>query len=44
MGKACIRVKRLEDVPLEVLGEMIASVPVERFLATYERSRAGRTS
>lgn len=35
MGKSCIRFKRLEDVPLEVLGEAIRRVPVADHLATY---------
>lgn len=36
MGKGCVRVKKLEDVPLEVLGEAIARVPVKEFIAHYE--------
>ena len=36
MGKSCVRFKKLEDVPLEVLGESIARVPVERFIEQYE--------
>lgn len=36
MGKSCVRFKSLDDVPLDVLGETIANVPVERFIASYE--------
>lgn len=36
MGKGCIRVKRLEDVPLEVLGDCIRRMPVKTFLERYE--------
>lgn len=36
MGKACVRFKRLEDVPLEVVGEAIRRVPVEETIAHYE--------
>jgi hypothetical protein len=36
MGKACIRVKKLEDVPLEVVGQAVKRVPVRAFLAHYE--------
>ncbi len=36
MGKACIRFKRLEDIPLEVIGESIARVPVDSYVARYE--------
>lgn len=36
MGKACIRFKKLEDVPLDVVGEAIRRVPVKVFLEHYE--------
>lgn len=40
MGKACVRFKRLEDVPLEVVGELIRRVPMRDYIAMYERERA----
>lgn len=43
MGKGCVRFKRLEDVPLEVVGEAIRSVPVEKFIAIYEQNIRGAT-
>ncbi len=39
MGKSCVRVKKLEDVPLEVVGEAIARMSCERFIEQYEKSR-----
>ncbi|MEE2828892.1 MAG: DUF1801 domain-containing protein [Myxococcota bacterium] len=36
MGASCVRFTKLEDVPLEVIGEAIASLPVADFLETYE--------
>lgn len=39
MGKCCIRFKRLEDVPLDVLGEAIARVSAKKHIAVYEASR-----
>jgi Domain of unknown function (DU1801) len=39
MGKSCIRFKRLEDLPLEIVGQAIASTSVEDFIALYESSR-----
>lgn len=39
MGKSCVRFKNLEDLPLDVVGEAIARVPPEDFIASYERSR-----
>lgn len=41
MGKCCVRFKRLDDLPLEVIGEAIARTPPEKVIATYEASRAG---
>lgn len=37
MGKSCIRFKRLEDIPLDVIGDSIRRVPVKKYLAWYEQ-------
>lgn len=39
MGKCCVRFKKLEDLPLDAIGELIARTPPERMIATYEASR-----
>jgi len=39
MGKSCVRFKRLEDLPLDVIAEAIAKTPVDRFIELYEESR-----
>ena len=36
MGKSCIRFKRLEDLPLDVIGEAIARVPVAEYIRQVE--------
>lgn len=36
MGKACIRFKKLEDVPLDVVGEAIKRVPAKTYIEHYE--------
>jgi len=36
MGKSCVRVKKIEDVPLEVIGQAIKRVPVRKFIEHYE--------
>lgn len=36
MGKACVRFRTLEDVPLEVIGEAIRRVPVQTYIEHYE--------
>jgi hypothetical protein len=39
MGKACIRFRALDDLPLEPIGEIIASTPPDALIAVYEKSR-----
>ena len=39
MGKSCVRFKRLDDLPLDVIGEAIARTSVDDFLASYEAAR-----
>lgn len=39
MGKACVRFKRLDDLPLPAIGRLIAAMPVDDFVAACERSR-----
>lgn len=40
MGKACVRFKKLDDLPLEVVGRQIARWPVDRFVERYEALKA----
>jgi len=40
MGKGCVRFKKLEDVPLDVVGEAIKRVPASKFIARYEATLA----
>ena len=42
MGKCCIRFKKLEDVPLAVVGRLIARVPIRKYIARVEQSLASR--
>lgn len=42
MGKSCVRFQRLEQVPLDVVGEVIARVPPALFIERYEAARSGR--
>ena len=39
IGKSCVHFKTLDDLPLDVIGETIASMPMEEYIALYERSR-----
>ena len=38
-GKGCIRFKKIEDLPLEAVGETFALVPVADYVAEYEAAR-----
>ena len=40
MGKSCVRFKTLDALPLDVIGEAIAKVPVAKYVAAYHASRA----
>lgn len=40
MGKSCVRFKRLEQVPLDVVGETMAKIPPATFIERYEAARA----
>lgn len=39
MGKSCVRFKKLEDLPLDLIGETIAMTSVDDFISVYEKSR-----
>ena len=41
MGKSCIRFRTLDDLPLPVIAEMVASTSVKEFISIYEKSRPG---
>jgi len=40
MGKSCIRLRRLAEVPLELVTRLFKRVTAERFIASYEGARA----
>ena len=40
MGAGCVRFKRLEDVPLEVVGQLVASLPVDVYIRRIETTFA----
>jgi hypothetical protein len=35
-GRACIRFKKLDDVPLSIVGQAIKRIPVKKYIAHYE--------
>jgi len=40
MGKSCLRFRDLSGIDLDAIGDIVASVPPERYIAMYEASRA----
>jgi hypothetical protein len=42
MGKSCVRFRRLEDVPLDVVAAAIERVTVDGLIGLYEASRTRR--
>ena len=39
MGKSCVRFRKLDDLPLDLVGETIGRVSVDHYIELYERSR-----
>ena len=42
MGKSCIRFKKLDDLPVEVIGQAVARVPVATYIERYEAVLAAK--
>lgn len=36
IGKSCIRFKKMEEIPHELIGELFTKISVEEWIATYE--------
>ncbi len=39
MGKSCVRFRKLENLPLELIGEAVARTPVDEWIRIYEAAR-----
>jgi hypothetical protein len=47
VGKSCVRFRKLDDLPVELIGETIGALPVEEFVTrvrTIQSPRKGRKS
>jgi hypothetical protein len=42
MGKACIRFKKVGDLPLGLIGKAVKRVPAKKYIQFCEAARAGR--
>jgi hypothetical protein len=38
MGKSCIRFKKMEDIPYELIGELAAKMTVSEWISIYENN------
>lgn len=39
MGKSCLRFKKLDDLPQDLIAQIVAETPVSEFLANYDTAR-----
>jgi hypothetical protein len=44
VGQSCVRFRKLDDLPLDVIGDAIAATPAAKFVEHYEASRRGAAS
>ena len=42
MGKSCVRFRKLDDLPIDLIGETVARTTVEEYIGRYEASRSQR--
>lgn len=38
MGKSCIRFKKMDDIPYDLIGELVSKITVEDWIAQYEKN------
>ena len=38
MGKSCIRFKKPENIPFDLIGELSSKLTVDKWIATYEKN------
>ena len=43
IGKSCVRFRRLEELPLDLVGWAVGAVSMDRFIQMYQQSRSPRT-
>lgn len=44
MGKSCVHFRKLDNLPLDLVGEVIRRCSVEQYIERYEMSRRGRSA
>lgn len=41
MGKSCIRFKKWDKIPFELIGQLMSKITVDQWISTYEKSLKG---
>jgi hypothetical protein len=41
MGKSCIRFKKINDIPIQLIGELASKMSVQQWIALYEKAFKG---
>ncbi len=44
VGQSCVRFRKLDDVPFEVIGDAIGAIPVDEFVEVAKRVRGPGSS
>lgn len=39
IGKSCVRFKKAADLPLDIIGQVIAKIPPDKYIKIYEQSK-----
>jgi hypothetical protein len=42
MGKSCIRFRKVEDLPLDVIGDLVAATPMKAYVSFVKKVHAKR--
>ena len=42
MGKSCVRFKKLEDIPLDVIGQVVARTPVKNYIDGVDKALSAK--
>lgn len=42
VGKSCVRFRRIDDLPLDLIGRTIAATSVDEYIAQYEAAKSAR--
>ena len=44
VGKSCVRFRKLEDLPMDLIGKTVASLPMDQLIARFEEVGSARKS